>query len=80
MTQYRHRGQRRPSDADTLTAREQEIVDAVVAGHVTAKRLAGALGISPRTVQTHLSEIYAKLGVVNMTGLALWAVAQRRKR
>lgn len=80
MTQYRHRGQRRPSDADTLTVREQEVVAAVVAGHVTLRRLAGALGITQRTVQTHLTTIYAKLGVVNMTGLALWAVAQRGKR
>jgi DNA-binding CsgD family transcriptional regulator len=45
-----------------LTGRETEIA-ALVAGRRSNKAVAKALGISPRTVTTHLSNIYRKLGV-----------------
>lgn len=52
-----------------LTPREAEIVALVVSGVTTTRRLAAKLNISWRTVQTHLSNIYGKLGVNNMSSL-----------
>ncbi len=45
-----------------LTARETEILLALAAGQSTAS-VAGGLGISPLTVQSHVKSILAKLGV-----------------
>jgi DNA-binding CsgD family transcriptional regulator len=52
-----------------LTARERDIVDAVVQGGSTGE-IAGRLFISPLTVQTHLSSIFAKTGVRSRRRLA----------
>jgi DNA-binding CsgD family transcriptional regulator len=46
----------------TLTQREKEIA-ALVARHKTNKEIAQALKISSRTVSTHLSNVFIKLGV-----------------
>lgn len=48
--------------ADSLTAREAEILRLVAAG-MTNREVAGALFISPATVRKHLENAYAKLGV-----------------
>jgi DNA-binding CsgD family transcriptional regulator len=45
-----------------LTAREMEILELVAAGSSNAD-VADALSLSPRTVEGHLSRIFAKLGV-----------------
>jgi DNA-binding CsgD family transcriptional regulator len=45
-----------------LTARESEILELVATGSTNA-HVAAALSISPRTVEGHLSRIFAKLGV-----------------
>ncbi|MFI6095694.1 ATP-binding protein [Lentzea sp. NPDC051213] len=47
---------------DLLTARERLIVGKVAAG-ATSKEVAATLFLSPRTVDTHLRNIYRKLGV-----------------
>ncbi|TCO62485.1 helix-turn-helix transcriptional regulator [Actinocrispum wychmicini] len=60
---------RRAAGTDTLTARELEIAD-LVAGGATNKQIAAKLVISERTVGTHLSRIYAKLGVSSRAALA----------
>jgi len=51
-----------------LTFREREIVRFVVEGSTSAV-IAENLGISRRTVETHLTNIYQKLGVSNRWGL-----------
>ena len=48
--------------ADGLTARELDICR-LVAARKSNKEIGAALDISPRTVSTHLSNIFAKLGV-----------------
>ena len=55
--------------AQTLSAREVEIVQ-LVASRKSNKEIASVLGISPRTVSTHLSNIFGKLGVESRGELA----------
>lgn len=53
----------------TLTQRELEIAQ-LVARHKTNKEIARALDISARTVSTHLSNVFEKLGVDSRGALA----------
>jgi DNA-binding NarL/FixJ family response regulator len=46
----------------SLTQREQEIL-AMVSQGATMQQVARRLGISPRTVETHMAKLYRKLGV-----------------
>lgn len=55
--------------AEGLTGREIEIVQLVVARR-SNKEIGIALGISPRTVSTHLSNIFEKMGVASRGELA----------
>ena len=67
----------RPTDSyDTLTAREQEIADLASTG-MTNGGIAQSLFLSVRTVETHLRQVYRKLGVTNRAGLT-WTLLNRR--
>jgi DNA-binding CsgD family transcriptional regulator len=57
-----------------LTGREVEIVR-LVAGRRSNKEIGAALDISARTVSTHLSNVFAKLGVASRGELADYARA-----
>jgi DNA-binding CsgD family transcriptional regulator len=46
----------------TLTPRERQILGLLSEG-LTMQQMGRRLGISPRTVETHVSGIYRKLGV-----------------
>jgi len=48
----------------SLTERELEILELVSHG-LTVKQVASRIGLSPRTVETHISKLYRKLGVRN---------------
>lgn len=61
----------------TLTAREQDILDAIIAGDANAD-IAAALGISVPTVKTHVSNVLAKLGATSRTQAA--AIARGRSQ
>ena len=50
-----------------LSSREAEILNLVAAGN-TNRAIAAALGISERTVDRHVSNIFAKLGVSSRCG------------
>jgi DNA-binding NarL/FixJ family response regulator len=58
-----------PGPADDLTVREREIAD-LVAGGRSNKQVARELFVSDKTVEHHLSRVYAKLGVRSRTELA----------
>jgi DNA-binding NarL/FixJ family response regulator len=63
------------SGATQLTQRETEVVDGVGRG-LRNREIALALGVSEKTVKTHLNNVFAKLGVRSRTALALWAMDQ----
>jgi two-component system nitrate/nitrite response regulator NarL len=59
-----------------LTARELEIIAAVVAGY-TNKDIAQRFSISEHTVKNHLTNIFDKLGLSNRLELLLYALEHR---
>ncbi len=59
----------------SLTARERQITDILTTGART-KEIAGALFLSPRTVETHIARIYRKLGVTSRLALVAALAAQ----
>ncbi len=69
------------TDVDTLTAREREVVLMAAAG-ATNRGIATELGLSLRTVNSHLNHAYAKLGTSDRHELAdlLDPVSERRPR
>jgi DNA-binding NarL/FixJ family response regulator len=63
-----------PADPyDTLTAREREVLQLTAEGH-SGGAIAGRLFISPRTVESHRSNLMRKLGVRNQKELVRYAV------
>ncbi|MEW6446539.1 MAG: response regulator transcription factor [Bacillota bacterium] len=59
-----------------LTEREVEVLRLVAAG-ASNREIASKLFISEKTVKNHMSNIFQKLGVVDRTQAALYAVKQR---
>ncbi|WP_037604163.1 helix-turn-helix transcriptional regulator [Streptacidiphilus rugosus] len=57
-----------PSAAAALTAREGQIAELVSTG-MTNSQIAERLFLSVRTVETHLSQVYRKLGIANRASL-----------
>jgi len=55
-------GRRRRRVPDALTTQERRVAE-LAAGGATMREIATALFVSPRTVETHLTHVYAKLGV-----------------
>jgi DNA-binding NarL/FixJ family response regulator/tetratricopeptide (TPR) repeat protein/type II secretory pathway predicted ATPase ExeA len=72
LTQTGVAAPRRRGEA-TLTTREREIVNLVLAGR-TAREIAETLVISDRTVETHVAKAYRKLGVTNRAELSTLVV------
>ena len=71
----RLRGGERPAGDDEgysdLTAREREVLKLVASGRAN-KEIAATLGISERTVKTHISNIFSKLELTDRTQAALY--------
>jgi DNA-binding CsgD family transcriptional regulator len=60
------------SVGERLTPRELQVAELAVQGH-TAKEMAAALSIGERTVESHLANVYAKLGVRSKLELVRFA-------
>lgn len=63
---------RMPVD-DELTSRQREIV-ALIATGLGTKEIAHQLGISPKTVETHRSQIMERLGISDIPSLVRYAI------
>jgi DNA-binding NarL/FixJ family response regulator len=61
---------------NSLTGREQEVVNWVIQG-MTNKEIAAQLGISDKTVKTHLSNIFDKLSVSRRLQLLLYQIVDQ---
>jgi NarL family two-component system response regulator LiaR len=59
-----------------LTQREREVLALLVSG-VSNEEMAGRLVLSPSTVRTHISNIFAKLGAANRAEAAALAIKHR---
>ena len=64
------REERRPGDE--LTGREREVLILVGEG-LPNKLIARRMGISEKTVKTHLTSVFQRIGVSDRTQAALWA-------
>jgi len=62
-----------PPYPDKLTAREVEVLRVVAQG-LTNEQVAERLVISPRTVDTHLTSIYSKIGVTSRVAATRYAI------
>jgi DNA-binding NarL/FixJ family response regulator len=64
-----------PDNPEPLTGRENDVLR-LIAGGMSNKEIAQALGIGEKTVKTHVSNILGKLGVLSRTQAALYAVRE----
>jgi len=59
-----------------FTPAELRVLEQLRRGH-SNKGIAGVLVLSPRTVESHVSQMLAKTGCTNRTQLLLWALGER---
>lgn len=74
---HRRRGNRGASSAAHLTPREVSVLELVAAG-LTARQIAGQLGISARTVDNRKQSAFAKLGVSSQAEAVARALSEGR--
>lgn len=67
------------SETDQLTPRELEVVGLVAQGKAT-RTIAEELVLSERTVETHISNVLAKLGFNSRVQLATWAIENELRK
>jgi DNA-binding NarL/FixJ family response regulator len=65
---------RAPESPEKLTERETDVLRLLAQG-LANKEIARLLEIGEKTVKTHISNIFGKLGVVSRTQAALYAVS-----
>jgi DNA-binding NarL/FixJ family response regulator len=59
-----------------LTPREQEVLEHIARGYLY-KEIAQLLGVSTRTVESHVSAVLRKLSLPNRHQLARWAAQHK---
>ena len=64
------------SEESLLSEREQRVLELLVDG-ATNESIAGSLYVSEKTVKSHLSSIFRKLGVTNRTQAVSKAIRER---
>jgi DNA-binding NarL/FixJ family response regulator len=63
-------------ELDQLTVREQEVLRHIARGYLY-KEVAHSLGISPKTVESHVASVLRKLQLSNRHQLSRWAVQRQ---
>lgn len=58
---------------EVLTPRQREVLQLIAEGH-SSKEIAGRLNLSPKTVETHRTELMARLGIHGVAGLVRYAI------
>jgi DNA-binding NarL/FixJ family response regulator len=58
---------------ERLTDRERQVLTLVSQG-LANKAIARRLGVSEKTVKSHLTTVFARIGVTDRTQAALWAM------
>lgn len=71
--EHQTRGRGHDTDIGELSNRERDIVKCLAQGH-SNKVIAKNLAITESTVKIHLKMILRKLGLINRTQVAIWAV------
>lgn len=80
FARYAAEAQTRGPDSDEpLTAREQQVLEEVAAGH-TNKEIGSTLFISEETVKYHLKNIMQKLHLRNRAEVVAWAIRHQQGR
>ena len=64
------------AELDQLTAREREVLRHIARGYMY-KEIAHDLGISAKTVESHVSSVLRKLQLTSRHELSRWAVERR---
>jgi len=72
LNEYSHSGRNSKTDEGHLTERERQVLQLITAGH-SNKEIALELGISPKTVSVHRTNIMSKLNVQNTVELIRFA-------
>lgn len=67
------------SQEQGITHRQEQVLDLLVDG-ASSKQIGRALGISARTVETHLRTLRHKTGTPNRAALAAWWAVRREAR
>lgn len=65
-----------PSAMARLTPMELAVTRALLSGHTTREAVAAYLVLSPKTVQTHLTNIFQKLHIASTVELVLVAISE----
>ena len=63
----------RAEDADSLTARQREVLKLIAEG-LTTKAIARRLDISVKTADTHRAQLMERLGIHDVAGLVRYAI------
>jgi len=73
---YLHRtGTQRPAGADQLTPRQREVLQLMAEGNST-KEIAGQLGLSVKTVETHRAQLMERLSIYDVASLVRFAIRE----
>jgi DNA-binding NarL/FixJ family response regulator len=59
--------------APSLTPRESQVLGLIAKGQ-TNRQISRALGVSEKTVKTHVTNLLRRIGAADRTQAALWAV------
>ena len=63
------------SGLELLTCREREVLQLIAEG-LTSKEIAGRLGVSPKTANTHRASLMEKLGIHKAPSLVRFAIRE----